>query len=198
VVLLLVGLGAVGLIAVRDGEPSMVETDSATEVAGPDSERDQELAAVLTTIDGAERRMISFQDRALAVLRDDPEGFGDEVSAEAGDAAQDLIELREDLVLHARDGGDELEGIRAIRDTYRVHLEAWIAYTEAVREDPVLLRPDNPEAEPYWADISSTANEFVRAVRTGMPDDAPTELRDRAEFILDRGFGTGEDPGELV
>ena len=200
VLLLLVGLGAVALVAVRGtaGVSDSASDPVMTEAPRPASERDQELAGVLTTIDGAERRMISFQDRAMSALGADPEGFGDEVSAEAADAAEDLVELREDLVLHARDGDGDLDGIRAIRDTYRVHLEAWIAYTEAVRDDPVLLRPDNPDAEPYWDDIGSTAEDFVRAVRNGMPGDAPEELRERAEFILDRGFSSGEDPGELV
>jgi hypothetical protein len=197
-VLLLLGLGA-ALVAVRSGsEPGVISSEVATEPPRADTERDRELAAVLATIDGAEVRMIAFQDRAFSALNSDPEGFGDEVSGEAADAAQDLIELREDLVLHARDGGDELEGIQVIRDTYRVHLEAWIAYAEAVRDDPVLVRPENDQAAPYWDDIGSTAEEFVQAVETALPDDAPDELKERAEFILDRGFRGGEDPGELV
>lgn len=200
VLLLLVGLGAVGLLTVRSesGSETGGPTEFATEAPTPDSERDSQLAAILTTIDAAERRMIAFQEAAFLALETDPEGFGDDVSAEAGDAAGDLSELHEDLVLHARDGGDELQGLRVIRDTYRVHLEAWIAYTEAVADDPVLVRPDNPDAEPYWDDIATTADEFVRGVETGMPPDAPSELRDRAEFILDRGFRGGDDPGELV
>jgi len=197
-VLLLLGVGA-ALVGVRSpGESGVIPSDMATEAPRGGSERDRELAAVLATIDGAELRMIAFQDRAFLALRSDPEGFGDDVSGEAADAAQDLIELREDLILHARDSGGELEGIQVIRDTYRVHLEAWIAYAEAVRDDPVLIRPDNDQAAPYWDDIGSTAEEFVQAVETALPGDAPDELKERAEFILDRGFRGGEDPGELV
>lgn len=196
--ILILAAAAVFAVQLRSDDRQDV-TDTASESADvPASERDRALAAVLSTIDAAERRMIAFQDRSFLALEADPEAFGPVVSEEADDAASDLQDLREDLVLHARDGGDDFAGIRQIRDTYRSHLDAWIDYAEAVRGDPVLIRPDNPDSEPYWEDISTTADDFVTAMEDDLPEDAPQELVDRAEFILERGFGGGDGTGDLV
>jgi hypothetical protein len=191
VALLVLVVGVAGaLLALRRGD------------SGGSGDVNDELATLLDTIDRSELRMIAFQTNAFDALGQDPTSLGDSadaISQEARSGADDLTGIRQELQTVATGGSSDLDGLQEIRDTYAAHMQAWIDYLDAVAGSPALVLPDSADARPYWDDIESTADDFVAAMHTDVPDDAPQELVDKARMILDRGFTPSDAPtGDLV
>lgn len=158
--------------------------------------------AVLETINASEERMLAFQEVVFDATGEDG-NVGDaaaDIAGEAQDAGDDLTQLRSDLRALAGGEADEFEGLRDIRDTYADHMDAWIAYLDAVAGSPALASPDAEDAAPLWREIEVTGRDFVSAVETGLPEDLPRDLQDLAEFIVERGFGGFDDgpTGDVV
>ncbi len=197
-VLVLLAAGAAAVLLARTSD------DGATADVPPavtDVDPDDVIAqteAVLQVIDQSEERMIGFQVDLQPLLEEDGTvGDGAEAIADAArDAAEDLLAIR--TTLRGLAGGEEagFDGLRDIRDAYAGHMDAWVDYLDAVAGSPALAGSGSGDAEPFWGDIESTGDDFVDAVRVGLPDGTPSELRDYAEFIVDRGFGGfDQDPG---
>lgn len=167
----------------------------------PDDDVQAQSEAVLDTINASEERMIAFQEVVFAALGQDG-NVGDaaaDIAQEAQAAGDELTQLRSDLRALAGGQQDEFEGLRDIRDTYAAHMNAWIDYLDAVAGSPALAAPDAEGAAPLWREIEVTGDDFVTAVETGLPDDLPSDLQDLADFILERGFSTGDgSTGDVV
>lgn len=170
-------------------------------VAAPE---DAVTAELLTLIDESEQTMIEFQADVFQTF-DVEGGFlagGEEQAVEAARAGADRLEAIDVQLaaLQELEGGAATAGQLTIRDTYAEHLGAWEGWMRQVAERPdLLLNPGDPDASAASADIESTAVDFVRALRRGLPQGTPPELQDYADFIVDRGFsGTEADSGDLV
>lgn len=187
----------VGLVMVGGGE---VEPGSATDVdidvpAVPaDGDVQAQAEAILQTIDASEQRMIQFQFAIFDELEEDGSvGIGAEAIARAAQSAgDDLTGIREQLLEMGAGDGADFVGLRAVRDSYAVHMIAWIDYLDAVVARPSLASTDAPDAEPHWDDINDTGFVFVDEMRDGLPDGLPSRLTDLADLIVERGFGGWE------
>ena len=201
-VLVLLAAGAAAVLLVRTSESDQVADENdgpppAVAEADPDDVVAQ-TEAVLQVIDQSEERMIGFQVEIQPLLEEDGTvGDGAEAIASAArDAAEDLLAIRTTLRGLAGGEADGFDGLRDIRDEYAGHMDAWVDYLDAVAGSPALAGISSSDAEPFWGDIESTGDDFVDAVRGGLPDGTPQDLRDYAEFIVDRGFGGfDQDPG---
>lgn len=207
VVLLLVGVGA--LVFVRGGVSSVEraediefpepDVDGENPVAPPADDVEAQARTILETINASEERMLAFQEVVFTSL-DETGRLADPaaVAQEALETAEDLGGLLSDLEDLARAEGQRFDGLRSIRDTYGEHMVAWIRYVEEASGTPVIASPESPDAEPFWREIEVTGDEFVRAINRGLPDGLPQEVRDLAQFIVDRGFGGADPGGEVV
>lgn len=204
-------IGAV-LVSTTTSTGSEAGGSGRVEVEGPDDREDApqvpaddleaQAEAVLETINASEERMIAFQEVVFSSIGDDG-NVGDaaaDIAQEAQGAGDDLTQMRSDLRALAGGQQEGFEGLREIRDTYAEHMDAWIDYLDAVAGSPALATPDSDEAEPLWREIEVTGDEFVGAVETGLPEDLRPDLRDLAEFIVERGFGGFDDgtTGDVV
>ncbi len=176
------------------------DREEASQVPADDVQAQSE--AVLETINASEERMLAFQQLVFEAIGEDG-NVGDaaaEIAREAQDAGDDITQIRSDLRALAGGEADEFEGLRDIRDTYADHMDAWIAYLDAVAGSPALAAPQAEDAAPLWREIEVTGNDFVAAVETGLPEDLPADLQDLAEFIVERGFGGFDDgpTGDVV
>lgn len=215
VVVLLAAL-AVGVVFLADVVTSPT-TDGPVASAGPDDpdtpagdaapdapagDLTGQAEAVLGIINSSEERMIAFQQATAQAIGEDGT-VGDasaQVAQEAQDTGDDLTRLRSELRALADGDGEGLDGLRDVRDTYATHMDAWIAYVDAVAGSPSLAAPDSPDAQPLWREIERSADDFVEAIETRLPDELPSGLQDLARFIVERGFGGAGDapPGEVV
>jgi hypothetical protein len=191
--------------AVAGGDADDAPTSPApedVEVTPPDLEgldgTDEAVARVLIDIDRSEQAMMDTQ-RGFAEILADPSSGGDveaafdELSATAGEGQRELQELRRELT--APGEGSE---VRAVRDRYLAHLDAWVRYLVAVEEDPTLL-VGGADDEAFIIAIDTTGDAFAREVREGLPDGLDEEVRDFALAIVDRGFpDRGPEAGDTV
>ena len=205
-----VGVGAVLLVRTVDGGPGQADVemaqpdpfgepapDGAPDPGSVSPELEAQAEAVLRTINESEERMLAFQQVVFESLDDDG-SVGDgaaRIAQEAQRTGDDLTSLRSDLRSLAGGEADGFDGLRDVRDTYAGHMEAWIAYVDAVAGSPALAAPGSSDAEGLWRDIETTGDDFVTAMDTGLPDDLPAALEDLARFIVERGFGGGGDGG---
>ena len=146
---------------------------------------DATFARLLIQVDTSERVMVGFQGELEAVLAapgGDPAGLLDELRRVAGDAHDELLDIRPALQDRRQD-----PRVEAVRSSYLRHLEAWAEYLAAVEEDPGVLA-DEARTAPYDVAINATADEFARALEEQLPDSAARPLVEFAEGILDRGF----------
>lgn len=188
------------LVAVVVGAAALFLPWSAETTAGEDRESvahtpvTRALHEVLQEVDASERAMIQFQLTANRARRG---GQGSEVVVGAARQAVDRLgEIREQLT-GERLGGQEMQPVRATREAYLAHLDAWVEHLRAVIEDPSVLERE----EAAYDDINSTAEAFAEQLREAVPDEAPADLEALAALILERGFSDGSDsvpPGELV
>jgi hypothetical protein len=182
-----------------DGEVAGGDADDAptsprgedVEVTPPDLDRldgtDEVVARVLIDIDRSERAMMDTQSGFAEVLADpstgdDVEAAFDELSATAGEGQRELQDLRRELT--APGEGSE---VRAVRDRYLAHLDAWVRYLVAIEQDPTLL-VGGADDEAFIVAIDTTGDAFAREVREGLPEGLDEEVRDFALAIVDRGF----------
>lgn len=160
------------------------------EVVVPDlddlSGTDEALARVLIDVDRAEREMMDAQAGFAEVLAGDLSGPTDttldELSSMAGEGQRTLQEIRRDLTAPV-EGGE----VRAIRDRYLAHLDAWVRYLVAVEDDPTVLA-GGPGTEAFLLSIDTTGESFAREVREGMPEGLDERVRSFALQIVARGF----------
>jgi hypothetical protein len=194
----LASLGLVALVAVvglvlAGGVAEEMESTTDVEVPAVPADGDvqAQAEAILQTIDASEQRMIQFQFAVFDELEEDGSvGDGAEaISRAAQSAGDDLSEIHEQLLAMGSGDGDDFVGLRAFRDSYAVHMLAWIDYLDAVAARPSLAGQQATDAEPYWDDINDTGYEFVDDMREGLPDGLPQRLRDLADLIVERGFG---------
>lgn len=194
----LASLGLVALVAVVGlvlvgGVAEELESTTGVEVPAvpADGDLEAQAEAILQTIDASEQRMIQFQFAVFDELEEDGSvGSGAEAIARAAQSAgDDLTDIREQLLAMGSGDGEEFVGLRGFRDSYAVHMVAWIDYLDAVAARPSLASHQAPDAEPYWDDINDTGYEFVEDLRDGLPDGLPQRLRDLADLIVERGFG---------
>lgn len=203
-VLVLGGLVFIGVrqssTAGQEGPPAATEEFTPPTAEGGDVESQAD--AILTTIDRSELRMIEFQEDVVAEIGEDGMvGDRAEAVANAAQAAgDDLTRLRSGLQDLGEGEGDALTGLRAVRDTYTAHLDAWIEYVDAVAATPTLAGGAASGAEAYWRDINLTGADFVDAMAERLPDALPSNLQDLADQIVERGFGgyDQEQSGDLV
>lgn len=156
--------------------------------------------AVLAVINASEERMLGFQQVVVGSLEEDGSvgnGAG-AIAQEAGETGDDLTALRSDLRALAGGEGTRFDGLRDIRDTYVIHMDAWIDYVDAVSGSPAIAGPNSTDAARFWNEIERSGDEFVSAVRFGMSDDVPERLHEFAVFIVERGFGGFARGGEAV
>ncbi len=178
------------------GDEGPLGPEDDVEVVVPDLDdldgTDEVLARVLTDIDRAEREMMGAQAAIAEVLSGDlggPTGETlDELSSIAGDGQRELQELRRDLTAPVE--GNE---VRAIRDRYLAHLDAWVRYLVAVEADPTVLA-GGPGADAFLLAIDTTGESFAREVREGMPEGIDERVRSFALQIVARGFPDREPP----
>lgn len=208
----LLGVGAVLMMRATSGpvadepQPELPDQARPDGVPAPDDVPQDDVTAqteaVLKAINASEERMIAFQEVVFTAMGDD--GTVGDAAAQIARAAQaagdDLTGLRSDLQALAGGQADEFDGLRDIRDTYTVHMEAWIEYLDAVAGSPALAAPDSTDAEPFWREIEESGNDFVGAMASGLPADVPASLEELARFIVERGFGGFGDgpPGDVV
>lgn len=192
---------AVVLVAVVVGAAAVFlpgSTDTTTKDEAPEpvahTPVTRSLHQVLQEVDASERAMIQFQLTANRARRGSE---GPEVVVEAGrQAVGRLGEIREQLTGRQL-RGEEMQPVRATREAYVTHLDAWVEHLRAVIEDPSVMDRDDAA----YDDINSTAEAFAEQLREAVPDEAPAELEALAALILERGFSDGSGsvpPGELV
>ena len=99
--------------------------------------------------------------------------------------------------VHHHEGGDAAGQLRDVRDSYAEHMTAWIEYVDAVSGSPASAGGQSGEAGDLLQEINDSGDLFVDAVES-LPQDLPSGLLDRAEQIVDRGFRSDEDTGDLV
>jgi hypothetical protein len=172
------------------------------EVVAPDLDDldgvDAVVAQVMVDIDRSEQVMMTTQQGFADVLADpatggDPEAALEELSATAGDGQRELQELRRELTAPV-DGSE----VRAVRDRYLAHLDAWVRYLVAIEEDPTLIVGGGDD-EAFLVAIDTTGDAFAREVRDGLPDGLDDEVREFALAIVERGFPDREpDVGDTV
>jgi hypothetical protein len=183
-----------------DGDGGDAQADPGQGPAGEDVEvvppdlaelegSDAALAQVLIDVDRAEREMMAVQDGFREVFADvegdDVEGALDELSSVAGDGQRELQDIRRDLTAPV-EGGQ----IRAVRDRYLAHLDAWVRYLVAVEEDPTVLAGGAGE-EAFTLAIDTTGDAFAREVRENLPEGVDERVRAFALQIVERGFAGG-------
>ncbi len=214
VVALVVLLGAAAVLVVRSVD---VSADVSTGTGGgpgigqatpiepqdvPADDLEAQAEAVLRTINTSEERMIAFQVVVSDGLGED--GTVGDAAAEIAQAAQsagdDLTEIRSDLRGLAGGEGRGFDGLREVRDTYAAHMDAWIEYVDAIAGSPALAAPDSSDAQPLWDEIERSADDFVQAMSSSLPDGLSPDLEQLARFIVERGFGgVGDGPtGDVV
>jgi hypothetical protein len=192
-----------GGVAAGDAEDAPTSPRSEdVEVTPPDPERldgtDAVVAGLMIDIDRSEQVMMDTQQGFAEVLADpstgdDVEAAFDELSATAGEGQRELQELRRELT--APGEGSE---VRAVRDRYLAHLDAWVRYLVAIEEDPTLL-VGGADDEAFIVAIDTTGDAFAREVREGLPEGLDEEVRDFALAIVDRGFPDRQpDAGDTV
>ncbi len=157
---------------------------------------DRAWGELVTAIDASEQQMIRFQDEVAAALSDpdDEEDIGaafEEISAAGAERSGQLVEIRERLAV----GEGEPAAGDDVRAAYLDHLDAWVAWMEALEDDPTLLGSDAPEAEAFSLDINTTADDFATELDADLPDDLDDEVVDFARAILERGFSDEGDDG---
>ena len=214
VVALVVLLGAAAVLVVRNvdvstdvstgsgGGPAVGQTTPIEPQDVPADDLEAQAGAVLRTIDTSEKRMIAFQLVVSDGLGEDGT-VGDaaaEIAKAAQDAGDDLTEIRSELRGLAGGEGSGFDGLREVRDTYATHMDAWIDYVDAIAGSPALASPGSADAQPLWDEIERSANDFVDAMSSSLPDDLPTDLEQLARRIIERGFGgMGDVPsGDVV
>lgn len=178
------------------GDDPATAPEGDVEVEVPDTSDldgvDAELAEVLIGVDRAEREMMAAQEgfaEVLAAPGDDGEAAAlEELSTVAGDAQRELQELRRELTAPV-----ESSEVRAIRDRYLSHLDAWVRYLVAVEQDPTVLA-GGPDAEAYLLAIDTSGEAFAREVRDGLPDGLDDRVREFALQIVARGFPERQPP----
>jgi hypothetical protein len=192
-----------------DGEVAGGDTEDETptpredvEVVAPDLDDldgvDAVVAQVMVDIDRSEQVMMETQQGFADVLGDpstgdDPEAALDELSTTAGDGQRELQELRSELTAPV-DGSE----VRAVRDRYLAHLDAWVRYLVAIEEDPTLL-VGGADDEAFLVAIDTTGDAFAREVRENLPDGLDEEVREFALAIVERGFPDRQpDVGDTV
>lgn len=161
------------------------------EVVAPDLDDldgvDAAVAQVMVDIDRSEQVMMATQQGFADVLADpatggDPDAALAVLSVTAGDGQHELQELRRELTAPVE--GSE---VRAVRDRYLAHLDAWVRYLVAIEEDPTLL-VGGADDEAFLVAIDTTGDAFAREVRENLPDGLDDEVREFALAIVDRGF----------
>ena len=213
-VALVVLLGAAAVLVVRSVD---VSADVSTGTGGgpgigqatpiepqdvPADDLEAQAEAVLRTINTSEERMIAFQVVVSDGLGED--GTVGDAAAEIAQAAQsagdDLTEIRSELRGLAGGEGRGFDGLREVRDTYAAHMDAWIEYVDAIAGSPALAAPDSSDAQPLWDEIERSADDFVQAMSSSLPDGLSPDLEQLARFIVERGFGgVGDGPtGDVV
>jgi len=202
--IVLASLGLIALVAVvglalSGGFSELEETvapnvDIEVPAVPADGDVQAQAEAILQTIDASERRMIQFQFVVFDEVEEDGSvGGGAEAIARAAQSAgDDLSDIREQLLEMGGGDGDDFVGLRAFRDSYAVHMVAWIDYLDAVAARPSLASLESSDAEPYWDEINDTGYGFVDDMRDGLPDGLPQRLQDLADLIVERGFGGWE------
>lgn len=159
---------------------------------------DAVVARLMVDIDRSENVMMDTQRGFARVLSDpstgeDVEAGLDELSATAGEGQRELQDLRRELT--APGEGSE---VRAVRDRYLAHLDAWVRYLVAIEEEPTLLT-GGADDEAFILAIDTTGDAFAREVREGLPEGLDEQVRDFANAIVDRGFPDRQpDVGDTV
>jgi len=170
-------------------DPGARGPDRDTELEPPDPAQfdgvDADFAALLGRVEDSERAMLRFQRDLEGVFFGAPADLQvlfAQLSEVAADGAASLADAREELE-------EELATPAAedVRVVYLDHLDAWLAFMEAVADDPALLGPDGDSSR-YDVAINQTAADFADALEELLPDDADPEVRRFAQDLLDRGF----------
>ncbi|MTV26621.1 hypothetical protein FTX61_14530 [Nitriliruptoraceae bacterium ZYF776] len=147
---------------------------------------DAAFAQLLNDVDASERAMIGFQDRLaeafLAGEETDPDALFTAVAEVASDAQEDLARVRRDLTVDVDD-----DAVAAVRDRYVTHLDAWVAYLEAIEADPSVLA-GGPEDRALTVAIDTTGDAFARELREALPEVSDADVVALAEGIIERGF----------
>lgn len=177
------GGGTAVLLGRSDGAAPAPATDAAAGPAAPDPVVDAALLALLEDVDAAERAMLAFHDAATAALGGAP---SDEealagVAAAAATGAADLTALRPPLA-----GTLASAPADAVRVAYLPHLDAWIAYLEAVAAAPTTLF--DASGDPFSLRIDATAGVFVAALEDAVAAGVGPEVERAAGAIIERGF----------
>ena len=143
---------------------------------------DAELLVLLGDIDASELTMIEFDDASVEAFgTESPEDALALVRAAAETAVTGLasarLRLEAPLALPAAD---------EVRTAYLPHLDSWLAYLEAIAEDPRVVL--GPGQEPLILRINATAGVFVAALEGAVAAGVGPEVEEAARAILDRGF----------
>lgn len=149
------------------------------------SAADAELVAVLGGIDAAELLMLGFDEAATAAIAsaDDEAAAAAGIAAAAASAAADLLEARTDLEVAGPAAPAE-----AVRVAYLPHLDAWVAYLEALAADPMDLG-----TEALVLRINATAEEFSVALEAALAGTDDPTVQKAGRLILERGFPAEDD-----
>lgn len=195
----LVGLLAVVVAVVGIGvASSLVDDDtsgSATAATDLGPAQAEAYRTLFATIDQAELAMIGLLEATPAdvgsLSDDELRAFREEAASGAG-----TLRDRLDDLLAQDDAGDP--DVDAMRDVYGDHLQAWLDWAEALSGDPTVL--DRPDArDPYYVEIDVTADDFTESVDRHLDRSrVPTDVVDRADRILQRGFTSSGDDGTEV
>lgn len=196
-------VGAAVVAGGGDGEsptesPRPVEEASVPHEAASGQAALQALDDVLGEIDRAERAMIQFQRTASRPGGPSPDGAA--AVARAAEQARDELEDIRGQLTAPELAGEDLAPVRATRDSYVRHLDAWTDHLGEVADDPSVELAPTPDPDTF-DDINRTARRFADRLRTVVPPDAPDELRSLAQLILQRGFApsrSGTPGGQLV
>jgi hypothetical protein len=166
-----------------DGGPTAAAAD-----ADADADADVALLELLETVDAAELAMLGFDEAAGAAFE------------EAASEDEVLVLLRAAAAKAVAALGSERDALdepldaspaEAVRVAYLPHLDAWVAYLEAVAEDPEVLFGSGQEA--FILRINATAGVFSAALEEAVADGVGPEVEAAARAILDRGFPDQED-----
>ncbi len=174
--------GGAALLADRATGPSGPDAGGPAATA-PDAEADAALLALLGAVDAAELGMLGFDEAAGEAFADaaseDEALRGAGVAAAA--AAADLMTARTGFAEPLPSAPAE-----AVRAAYLPHLDAWIAYLEAIAGDPQVLL--GAASEPLLLRINATAGVFADALEGAVAAGVGPEVEAAARAILDRGF----------
>ena len=187
-VALAVALVAAGAVLLDGRSDPAADAGPTAADAAADADADAALLELLGTVDAAELAMLGF-DEAAGTAFEEAASEDEVLVLLRAAAAKAVAALGAERA--ALDEPLDASPAEEVRVAYLPHLDAWVAYLEAVAEDPEVLFGSGQEA--LILRINATAGVFSAALEEAVAAGVGPEVEAAARAILDRGFPDQED-----